>query len=52
MVVYKATGLLGPPAQQAWGPSVPVPQPVVLSIPHSLLQDPLGGEVKGSYVTS
>lgn len=52
MVIYEGAGLLGPPAQQPWGPSVPVPQPVILCVLHCFLQDPLGGEVKGGGTCS
>ena len=48
MVVNEGACLLGPPAQEPWGPSIPVPQSVILHILDSLLEDALCGEVKGS----
>ena len=33
MVVDKGAGALGPPAQQAGSPPIPIPQPVILSPP-------------------
>ena len=52
MVIDKGTGLLGPPAQQPWGPSILVPQSVILCVPHCLLQNTFGGKVKGGNTTS
>lgn len=48
MVVYEGAGLLRPPAQQPWGSSIPIPEPVVLRELCCFLQDSLGGKVKGS----
>lgn len=48
MVVYEGTGPLRPPTQQPWGTAIPAPQPIILGVPHSLLQDALGREIKGS----